>query len=71
MTEESSQSGGILDAVHETARDLHDAGFIDKHRMAEYDALCLPSVPEYDSSGSLEDSPNSLDFKIKTLGAIP
>jgi len=37
----------ILDAVHETARDLHDAGFIDKRRMREYDALCLGPVPEF------------------------
>jgi putative transcriptional regulator len=39
----------ILDAVHETARDLHASGFIDKRRMREYDALCLPPVPEYTS----------------------
>lgn len=37
----------ILDAVHETARDLHDAGFIDKRRMREYDVLCLAPVPEF------------------------
>ncbi len=49
MTEKSPESGGILDAVHETARDLHDAGFIDKRRMAEYEALCLQPIPEYDS----------------------
>ena len=39
----------ILDAVHETARDLHSAGFIDKRRMREYDALCLAPVPVYSS----------------------
>jgi putative transcriptional regulator len=39
----------ILDAVHETARDLHTAGFIDKRRMHEYDALCLAPVPNYSS----------------------
>lgn len=50
MTEKSSESGGILDAVRETARDLHGAGFIDKHRMAEYDALCLQPVSEYDGN---------------------
>jgi putative transcriptional regulator len=37
----------ILDAVHETARDLHQAGFIDKRRMRKYDALCLDPMPEY------------------------
>ena len=29
---------------------LHAAGFIDKRRMREYDALCLPPVPEYSSA---------------------
>jgi putative transcriptional regulator len=38
-----------LEAVHETALDLHKAGFIDKRRMREYDALCLAPVPEYDA----------------------
>ncbi len=37
----------ILEAVHEGARDLHQLGFIDKRRMAEFDALCLPPVPKY------------------------
>lgn len=39
----------ILDAVHETAKDLHRAGFIDKRRMKHYDALCLTPVPDYSS----------------------
>jgi putative transcriptional regulator len=39
--------GGILDAVHETASGLSGAGFIDKRRMQEYDALCLAPVPTY------------------------
>jgi DNA-binding transcriptional regulator YiaG len=37
----------ILKAVHETAKDLHEAGFITKRRMREYDALCLTPVPRY------------------------
>jgi putative transcriptional regulator len=37
----------ILDAVHETASDLHKLGFIDKRTMESYDALCIPPVPEY------------------------
>jgi len=39
----------ILEAVHETAGDLHRLGFIDKHKMCKYDALCITPVPEYDS----------------------
>ncbi|MDP2825974.1 MAG: DNA-binding transcriptional regulator [Sulfuritalea sp.] len=38
-----------MEAVHETARDLHKAGFIDMRRMRHYDALCLTPVPEYSS----------------------
>lgn len=37
----------ILEAVHETARDLHAASFIDQRSMRRYDALCLEPVPEY------------------------
>jgi putative transcriptional regulator len=36
----------LLEAVHESARDLYEAGVIDARRMREYDALCLP-VPDY------------------------
>jgi putative transcriptional regulator len=39
----------IMGAAHETAQDLHKAGFIDKRRMRLYDALCLAPVPEYSS----------------------
>jgi putative transcriptional regulator len=40
----------ILDAVHETATDLHLVGFISKRRMREYDALCLKPIPRYSGS---------------------
>jgi putative transcriptional regulator len=39
----------ILQAVHETAAGFHRLGFIDKRKMQEYDALCLPTIPDYDS----------------------
>ena len=39
----------ILDAVHETATDLRNAGFIDARRMRHYDALCLDPIPAYSS----------------------
>ena len=35
----------ILEAVHETATDLRNAGFIDARRMRHYDALCLDPIP--------------------------
>ena len=37
----------LLEAVHETARDLHKLGFIDKRTMCDYDALCIVPVPSY------------------------
>jgi putative transcriptional regulator len=40
----------ILEAVHEGGKDLHQMGFIDKRRMAEFDALCLSPVPKYTRS---------------------
>ena len=37
----------ILDMVHETPSDLHKLGVINKKKMAQYDALCIPPVPDY------------------------
>ncbi len=49
MTTKTKVNSRIMDAVHETARDLHAAGFIDKRSMRRYDALCLEPVPKYSS----------------------
>ncbi len=38
----------ILDAVHQTAEDLHRLGFIDKRKQRKFGALCLPPIPPYD-----------------------
>lgn len=47
MPAKTKANSRILGAVHKTARDLHSAGFIDKRRMREYDALCLAPIPTY------------------------
>lgn len=47
MKRAKAEKSRILDMVHETARDLHDLGFIDKRAMRRYDALCLEPVPAY------------------------
>lgn len=39
----------ILEAVHETASDLHRQEFIDQRKMRQYDALCLEPISDYDS----------------------
>ena len=49
MTPRRKANSRILEAVHEAARDLRKAGFIDKRRMRQYDALCLAPVPKYSS----------------------
>lgn len=37
----------ILQVVHKSARDLRDAGVMDKTTMREFEALCLPPVKNY------------------------
>ena len=49
MTTKTRAKSRILDAVHETAADLHRLGFIDQRKMRKYDVLCLDPIPEYDS----------------------
>jgi putative transcriptional regulator len=49
MTTKAKSKSRLLQAVHETARDLHRLGFIDKRKMSKYDALCLEPVREYDA----------------------
>ncbi|MBO3460984.1 DNA-binding transcriptional regulator [Aetokthonos hydrillicola Thurmond2011] len=34
----------ILEAVHETAKDLHKAGVMDQITLREFDRLCLPVI---------------------------
>ncbi len=47
MTTTTKKTGSpILEAVHETARDLQSAGVLSNRRMTEYDGLCLVPVPD-------------------------
>ena len=49
MTTKAKAKSKIMEAVHETAVDLHRLGFIDQRKMRKYDALCLAPIPAYDS----------------------
>lgn len=49
MTTKTHAHSPLLQAVHETATDLHRLGFIDQRKMRKYDALCLAPIPAYDS----------------------
>jgi putative transcriptional regulator len=40
----------ILEVMHESAKDLHDAGVMDDVTMREFDALCLPPVKAYSAT---------------------
>src|SRR5690606_15917309 len=59
----------ILDAVHETASDLHRLGFVDKRKMQAYDALCLSPVPEYDAA-RIRELRESLRLSQSVLAAV-
>ena len=49
----------ILEAAHETAKGLHNAGVMDQVTLREFDRLCLPPVePQFAS-------------KIKKFGSSP
>ncbi len=37
----------ILDAVHETAKDMAKAGVMAETTLREFDALCLPKIKQY------------------------
>lgn len=47
MEPKAKSESRMLEAVHETAADLHRLGFIDKRRMREFDALCLDPLPQF------------------------
>ena len=49
MVRKVKAKSDILAAVHETAKDLHELGFIDKRKMHKYNLLCLDPIPDYDS----------------------
>ena len=38
----------ILEAVHETAQGLHQAGVMDQITLREFDRLCVPPITTFD-----------------------
>jgi putative transcriptional regulator len=49
MNTKTKAKSRILEAVHDTASDLHRLGFIDKRKQQKLEALCLEPIPAYDS----------------------
>lgn len=39
----------MLNVIHDTAKDLRDAGVMDMQTMREFDVLCLPTVEALDA----------------------
>ena len=37
----------ILDTIHESAKELHNAGVMNDVTLREFDALCLPPIKTY------------------------
>ena len=66
MTTKPKAKSRIFEAVHETARDLHRLGFIDKRKMRKFDVLCLDPIPAYDS-----EKIRALRDHSETIGDVP
>ena len=69
MTTKPKAKSRIFEAVHETARDLHRLGFIDKRKMRKFDVLCLDPIPEYDSV-KIRALRNHLQLSQSVLAAV-
>lgn len=59
----------LLEAAHETAKDLHRLGFIDKRKMSKFDALCIAPVADFDSV-KIRDLRRSLQLSQAVLAAV-
>lgn len=55
----------LLDALHITSAGLHKAGVMDLTTMREFDALCLPSVKDYNA-----DQIKGIRLRFKTSQAV-
>jgi putative transcriptional regulator len=55
----------ILEAVHETAQDLYEGGFMDNTTMREFDALCLAPVEDYNA-----EQIKGIRLKVKASQAV-
>lgn len=69
MSTKPKAKSQILEAVHETASDLHRLGFIDKRKMNKFDALCLAPIPDYDS-GQIRALRDRLQLSQAVLASV-
>lgn len=66
---ETKAKSRLLGAMHETARDMHRLGFIDKRKMQKFDLLCLQPIPAYDSA-RIRGLRDSLNLSQAVLAAV-
>lgn len=59
----------LLEAVHDTAQDLHRLGFIDKRKLDKFDVLCIAPVADFDSE-KIRDLRQSLQLSQAVLAAL-
>ena len=59
----------ILKELHDTAKDMHDAGALNTTTMREFDALCLPPVKK--RCPSALDSHDSRPDAVPSNGTAP
>lgn len=44
MTQKRTYKSGLLQSIHEAAKDLHEIGAVDKETMRRFDVACLTPV---------------------------
>jgi putative transcriptional regulator len=69
MSTKAKTKSRLLEAAHETAKDLHRLGFIDKRKMNKFDALCFAPVADFDSA-KIRDLRQSLQLSQAVLAAV-
>lgn len=69
MNTNAKKKSRLLEAAHDTAHDLQRLGFIDKRKMAKFDALCIAPVVDFDSA-KIRDLRQSLQLSQAVLAAV-
>jgi putative transcriptional regulator len=63
----TKKNSKILEAVYETASDLHACGLLDDEKMKQYNALCLEPVTLYLEPDIVEYLNQKCDFNPQRM----
>ena len=69
MSTKTKTKSKLLEAVHDTAQDLHRLGFIDKRKLGKFDVLCIAPVADFDSE-KIRELRQSLQLSQAVLAAL-